>query len=308
MSRTNTWTGFRSVLCPIDFSEHARRALQYAVAIAQRGTAAVRVIYVNDPLLIASAAVALHDRQLAEQSARELDEFVNATIPPALREQLRLTSGVASGEAADEIVQDAERHGIDLIVIGTHGLTGAERAFMGSTTLGVLERTTVPVLAIPRGEGPATPISPAWPGQRIVAPVDVDGGDVTTEVETAAQIAQWFGSSLVLADVVTEIAAPAWLANDLSARDRIRIAQAEKQIAGVALVAQRYVQTEVRVVCGRIADEIAALAADERTELLITAMHDRRNWFGAKRGSISFHVVLHAVTPVLAYPPEWRPR
>jgi len=43
-------------------------------------------------------------------------------------------------------------------------------------------------------------------------------------------------------------------------------------------------------------------------ELLITAMHDRRNWFGAKRGSISFHVVLHAVTPVLAYPPEWRPR
>jgi hypothetical protein len=133
-------------------------------------------------------------------------------------------------------------------------------------------------------------------------------GEAKTEVETAARIAQWFGSSLVLADVVTEIAAPAWLSNDLSARDRIRIAQAEKQIAAVAVVARRYVRTDVRVVCGRTADEIAALAAGERTQLLITALHDRRHWFGAKRGSISFHVILHAVTPLLAYPPQWRPR
>src|SRR4026207_1668379 len=192
MSRTNTWTGFRSVLCPIDFSEPARRALQYAVAVAQRGTAALRVVYVNDPLLIASAAGALHASRLAEQSARELDEFVKATIAPTLHDTLRLTSGVSTGNARDEIVNDAKSSGADLIVLGTHGLTGAERVFMGSTTLGVLERTTVPVLAIPRGEGPASPISPAWPGPRIVAPVDVDG-EVETEVEIAAQIAQWFG-------------------------------------------------------------------------------------------------------------------
>jgi nucleotide-binding universal stress UspA family protein len=180
--------------------------------------------------------------------------------------------------------------------------------FMGSTTLSVLRRTTVPVLAIPRsGSGPAAPVSRAWPGERIVAAVELDG-EVTGEVQTAGRIAQWFGSSLVLAHVVSDIAAPAWLSADLSAHDRIRVAQAQRQMAALAVGAQRLVKTDVRVVCGRIADEIAALAARERTELLIAALHDRRHWFGAKRGSISFHVVLHAVTPVLAYPPQWRPR
>ena len=45
------------------------------------------------------------------------------------------------------------------------------------------------------------------------------------------------------------------------------------------------VTTEALVVGGRVADEIAAVAASERTGLLITALRDRRGWFGARRGS-----------------------
>jgi nucleotide-binding universal stress UspA family protein len=61
------------------------------------------------------------------------------------------------------------------------------------------------------------------------------------------------------------------------------------------------------VSCGRIADEIAALVAAEHIELLITALRDRRGWFGARRGSVSYHVLSHAVSPVLAYPRQWPP-
>lgn len=146
---------------------------------------------------------------------------------------------------------------------------------------------------------------PSWPGERILAAVELDG-EPAHEVESAARIAQWFGSSLLLAHVLTEVAAPAWLSADLSAHERIRLAQAHRQMDGLAAVAQRHVKTDVRVVGGHIADEIAALAAGERTELLLTALHDRRRWFGAKRGSISYHVLSHAVTPVLAYPPHRR--
>jgi hypothetical protein len=41
---------------------------------------------------------------------------------------------------------------------------------------------------------------------------------------------------------------------------------------------------------------------------VITALRDRRGWFGARRGSISYHVLVHAITPVLALPPNWRCR
>ena len=162
--KTTEWGGFRSILCPIDFPEHSRWALQYAAAVARRGKAALRVVYINDPLLVASAAAALHDRQLTKQSARELDDFVNATIAPTVRRQLRVMSSVSTGDPSHQIVKAANSHRTDLIVLGTHGLTGAARVFMGSTTLGVLQRATVPVLAIPRSDSRAARSRERGPG------------------------------------------------------------------------------------------------------------------------------------------------
>jgi nucleotide-binding universal stress UspA family protein len=308
MIRSKKWSGFRSVLCPVDFSEHSRRALEYAVAIASRGKAALRVVYVNDPLLVAAVAAALHDRHFAQRSAIELRDFVGATTATGARAGVRLTSHVSIGNPSEQILKAANNRRVDLIVLGTHGLTGADRLFMGSTTLSVLQRANVPVLAIPRVDGsPAAPVPPSWPGERILAAIELNEG-LANEVENAARIAEWFGSSLLLAHVLTDVAAPAWLSADLSAHERIRIAQAQRRLGALADVARRHVQTDVRVACGHIADEIAALASSERTELLVTALHERRRWFGARRGSISYHVLSHAVTPVLAYPPQWRPR
>jgi nucleotide-binding universal stress UspA family protein len=306
--RVKKWAGFRSVLCPIDFSEDSRLALRYAAAVAARGNAVLTVAYVNDPLLIAAAAAALHDRHLAKRSGQELQEFIETTLSASARKPLRLKSHVSVGDAADEIKKAGARSRADLIVLGTHGVTGADRLLMGSTTLSVLQQTTVPVLAVPRaGEHLVTGPSPSWPGERIVAALELDG-NAGKDADVAAHIAEWFGSSLLLVHVVGEIAAPAWLNADLSAHDRIRVARAQQQLDGLAVRTQAHVATGARVVCGGIADEIAAVAATERTGLLITALRDRRGWFGARRGSISYHVLSHAVTPVLACPPQWRPR
>jgi nucleotide-binding universal stress UspA family protein len=306
-TRSQRWAGFRSVLCPIDFSEPSRLALRYAAAIASHGTATVRVVYANDPLLVAAAAAALHDRSLAKRSAKELQDFVDSTLPAGSRQRLRLKSAVSIGSPSDEILKAAARSKSDLIVIGTHGLTGADRMIMGSTLLGILQRTAVPVLAIPRPAEHATAPSPSWPGEPIVAALDLDESP-DRDVDIAAHLAQWLGASLLLLHVVNEIARPAWLSGDLSAHDRIRVATAERRLEALAADARSQVRTESRVICGRIVDEIAALAATARTELVMTALHDRRGWFGAKRGSISYHVLTQAMTPVLAYPPQWRLR
>ena len=302
------WGGFRSVLCSIDFSDQSGRALQFAAAIARRGNAVLRVLYVNDPLLVASAAAALHDRQLTRQSAKELQTFIRATLSSRAGGRPRITPFVTIGTPADQILKAASQHASDLIVLGTHGLTGAHRLIMGSTTLSVLQRATVPVLAIPGGnDPPTTAVSPSWPGRQILAAIDLEGA-LKSEAESAARIAQWFGSTLLLAHVVSTIAAPAWMAAALSASERIRVAQAQRKLEALAAVARRHVETDVRLTCGDVADEIAALAAGGRTQLLLTALHDRRRWLGAKRGSISYHVLSHAVAPVLAYPPLWQPR
>lgn len=308
MTRSTQWAGFRSVLCPIDFSENSRLALRYAAAIAARGRTILTVAYVNDPLLVAAAAAALHDRQLATRSATELRAFVDATLSRSARTSRRLKLHVATGRPADEIMDAAAQRGSDLVVLGTHGLTGADRLLMGSTTLSILQRTTVPVLAVPRSaQRPTAAALKSWPGKQVVAALELDTAS-GADVATAAQIARWFGASLLLLHVIGEIAAPAWLTRGLTAHDRIRVAQAQQRLKRLAARTQSLVKTDVRVICGRVADELAAFAVVERTGLVISALRDRRGWFGARRGSISYHVLSHTTTPVLAYPPQWRPR
>src|SRR5262249_30873302 len=150
----------------------------------------------------------------------------------------------------------------DLIVLGTHGLSGANRLLVGSTTLSVLQKTTVPVLAVP-GLGDAAEPPRSWPGERIALALEIEGPGARAEVDAAAQIASWFGSSLLLLHVVGEIAAPHWFRGDLSAHERILVGHAQQRLAELAERARRLVPTETRVVCGRIADEVAALVATE---------------------------------------------
>jgi nucleotide-binding universal stress UspA family protein len=306
VTRSRPWRGFRSVLCPIDFSEQSRLALRYAEAIARRSSGSLTVVHANDPLLVAAAAAALHDRDIVKRSASELRTFIEATLSPESRKRLRVTSGVSTGDPAREILKASSRRRSDLIVLGTHGLAGAGRLLAGSTTLSILRRSGLPVLAVPCSDQSVT-VSESWPGEKIVATVDLNKGSAR-DVDVAARVAHWFGSSLQLLHVVAEVAAPDWLRGDLSAHDRIRLARAQQQIDELAEQAQRHVQTDTHVVCGRVADEIAAFAAAERVGLVVTALADRAGWLGSRRGGISYHVLSHGVAPVLAYPPRWRPQ
>jgi nucleotide-binding universal stress UspA family protein len=59
---------------------------------------------------------------------------------------------VAEGHPAEEIVKAADENGVDLIVMGSHGLSGYRKIFIGSTTERVLRRTFMPVAAVPLAE------------------------------------------------------------------------------------------------------------------------------------------------------------
>ncbi len=306
-ARQRGWAGFRSVLCPIDFSDPSRLALRYAQAIAQRSHGALTALYVNDPLLVAAAAAALHDRRIAERSAVELRQFVDSTLGSGSG-RTRVVSRVASGDPTREILRAAARGRSDLIVLGSHGLTGADRLLIGSTTLGVLRRTTVPVLAVPRpATGTRARVPAAWPGRRIIAAIELDGTP-EGEVETAFRLAEWFDASLLLVHVVAEVAAPSWLRLHVSAEGRRRVARARRQLEALAAGVGRGIRIAARVVRGRVPDEIAAIAASEQAGLIVTALRDRARWFSPARGAVSYQILAKAAAPVLAYPPSWRPR
>lgn len=295
---------FQSILCPIDFSAPSSAALRYAAAIAKRSAGRLHVLYVNDPLLVAAAAVALGDRSFASAALGELRPFVAKAIPAGTIKAAAINYVAETGQPDRVIVATARRLRCDLIVMGTHGLTGADKLLIGSTTKRLFRLTPVPLLAVPPPlavSGAREP-APSWPGPAIMAPVDLRDGS-ESDIRDAAGIARAFGTSLVLVHVVPQVTPPPWFRADLSAHWRMTVAKAQQRLDSLAeAVGGAGVAIETRVVSGSPADEIAVLAAEERIGVVV--MHLRRGpgLFGSRAGSIAHHILRHAVTPVLVLP------
>ena len=294
--------GFRSILCPVDFSARSRLALRYAAGIAKRSHGCLSILYVNDPLLMAAAGIALHDRTLAIRNLAELRRFVESTVSSRFVELSRLHCAVATGKPAAEITKAATGQRCDLIVMGTHGLTGADRLVVGSTTRGVFQRSRVPILAVP-GErcarNGARAAGRSWPGERIIVPVALDRYSLR-DARAAARVARWLGSGVLLVHVIPEARSFRWRRKRAGTSVQIGVAQARLAALGLGVLRDAAVQT--RVLVGDITREIAKVAATERAGLVITTLRAPRDWFGRRRGSISYNVLSQVATPVLALP------
>ncbi|RPI52845.1 MAG: universal stress protein, partial [Acidobacteria bacterium] len=164
-------TLFGTILCPVDFSLHSRQALACASMLAARARGRLVVIFVEDPLLAAAAAVAYDEKMLIEKGRAELRRFVERTIAPSGLTLSSVTLDVAVGKPHQVIEWTADQLGCDLIAMGAHGATGANKLMVGSTTHRILRRSPLPVLATPPVKRWKRPPR-NWPGKKAIAPVD----------------------------------------------------------------------------------------------------------------------------------------
>ncbi len=144
---------FSEILVPSDFSEHAAAALRLAVRLAQASQGRITLLHVglapgrgmydlgSYGAPFPDTLVRLHE-EAARQQQQALERLARAEIPAEV--PWRAIS--REGSPAPEIAAEADAGGHDLIVMGTHGRTGLERAFLGSVTERVLRTSRVPIL------------------------------------------------------------------------------------------------------------------------------------------------------------------
>jgi nucleotide-binding universal stress UspA family protein len=143
-------TSFQNILCPIDFSRPAGRALRYAGALAKQSGARLTVLFVNDPLLEIAGASAYDARAIRKSTEEDLRRFVQSAAGASRTRRRSATQlMVAVGDPAEEIQKVARRLKDVCVVMGTHGLSGVRKVLFGSTTEKYLRLTTKPVLLIP---------------------------------------------------------------------------------------------------------------------------------------------------------------
>ncbi len=142
------------LLVAFDFSEPARRALDLARALRAGLHAAVDVVYVLvDPFAERSTppseSIWASERELMEheeQMRRELRKEAEAVFGP---EAQAVTVHVVRGTPVSELLALAEERHAELLIVGTTGKSGVERALLGSVSLALVRRSPIPVATVP---------------------------------------------------------------------------------------------------------------------------------------------------------------
>ena len=141
---------WKRILCPIDFSDASRAALQVAAETAKKYGAKVALFHAYpvpgytfpDGSFVASSKML---DELSGQANQHMAEW------KALAEGMGISQvevATAVGEPAHEILAFAKAQHADLLVIVTHGRTGLQHALMGSVAERVVRRSSCPVLTV----------------------------------------------------------------------------------------------------------------------------------------------------------------
>jgi nucleotide-binding universal stress UspA family protein len=135
------------VLVPVDFSEHSHAAIRYAEELALQYEAGLQLLHVVEVPTYPYFYVP-PEEEYVESRKDSAAQALNELASQLLSTEVACSTHVENGRAASEITRFSEKHGSDLLVITTHGLSGLDRLLMGSTAEEVLSRVSIPVLTV----------------------------------------------------------------------------------------------------------------------------------------------------------------
>ena len=133
----------KKLLAPTDFSDLSSRGVRYACQMAK--DIGAELIIFNVVLLDETNTI---DKQEMERHRERLDKFIADKIAD-VSGSLKIRKMVDAGQPFGAIVDCAEKEGVDLIVMSSHGRSGLSRMLIGSVTDKILRGGSCPVLVVP---------------------------------------------------------------------------------------------------------------------------------------------------------------
>ena len=291
-------TPYEHILCPVDFSDISRAALRWSADFAREQGARLTALHTLDTTLAnVGNLVAVPD------GAPELRERAGVTFEE-WRASMDLTGVeilVEEGPPAERILALAEERGVDLLVMGTHGLSGLQKLLLGSVTEKVLHRARVPVLAMaPKNESGGSFEAPST----ILLAVDF-GPESQAVVRHGVWLAEHFGAKLVVAHAVP---IPYVVLNDRT-MERLTAEQLEslkdtltqdrREELRALLPASTGVATEVSATVGSPFEALTERIEEVKADLVITGAGGHSKGGLGWLGSTCHKLVRAASCPVL---------
>ncbi len=297
------------VLCPIDFSEFSRRALDHAAAVARWYEAPLTVLYVFANLpAVSLLPVELADGDRKGLTADDRERLMTAIrhfvghLPPDVVLDLSVRDGA---NIQSEILCQADLLKSDLLVIGSHGRSGFERLILGSVTEKVMRKAPCPVMVVPRS-APDRAVDEPVRFHRILCPVDFSASSIGA-LTYAIDLAEEADAQLTVLHAIEvppelrehHIAADFNVDEVRAAAEATCLQRLRQLIPGQA---RTYCTVESVVVEGSAGREILRQAAQRKSDLIVMGVRGRGAVDLMVFGSNTQHVVRSATCPVLSVP------
>jgi nucleotide-binding universal stress UspA family protein len=155
--------GFKTILVPLDKSDLAATAVDYAMqaaettatihllAVIEHNNAETIVEVANSIEIAVTGMPAVQPRVFPSQTelTTEVSEYLAKIKTRVEARGFTVIAKTVPGSVVDTIVEQARKDSADVIVMSTHGRTGIPRLVLGSIAEGVVHKATCPVLLIP---------------------------------------------------------------------------------------------------------------------------------------------------------------
>lgn len=284
----------KNILFATDFSPHSDVALGYASAIARQYGARLygaHVVPSEDYLFTAPdlwPSHIQHEKQLEQEVVGRLNELLHGVPHEVL-------FGV--GDVSNVLSRLIGEHGIDLLVVGTHGRTGTRKLLMGSVAEKLFRQAACPVLSV----GPNVLRKPAAEieFQHILLATDF-GEESLAALPYAISLAEEDQAQLMLLHVVNQPAAGILDLEEVKASLLRRLREL------VPPEAEPWCHVECLVEFGRqfafTAERILEVAADRKADLIVIGArptHGAVSSVTHLAHTKAQQIVAHAACPVL---------
>lgn len=149
------YLAMKRILLPTDFSDNALNAIRYALQVFQNDTCIFFLLHTYTPAVYQAEYVLDSPGQLGFGDIRQVraneklnairiqmeKEFANAKHTFIIHSAFNVFVG--------EVLETVKNENIDLIVMGTQGVTGAKEILFGTHAVHVIRKANCPVVAVP---------------------------------------------------------------------------------------------------------------------------------------------------------------
>ena len=276
----------KRILVPCDFSDPAAQAFKFAVEIALKSRGEIFLLNVVEvPVMHETVLMPTlyFEQSLMNEMKASADKKFQKMKDKWGSEGITVSTHVEFGVTITSIRQFIEEKKIDLVVMGTHGATGAREFLIGSNTEKIVRTSLVPVIAIKK--------SSKLPNiKNIVFPNDLDleNEHLTLKVK---ELQNFFKATLH----ILYINSPSFFQRDVDTKMRLKDFAKRFMLKDYTLNVYNDVDQE---------NGINNFTREVKGDLIALATHGRRGISHLISGSIAEDVVNHVDCPIWTFKNE----